>query len=168
MPGKLRFVLRLKSSRPQEERRFLPRSAWWKVNRPQTWRMRNQSRKKCQGTSSCCGAPWFWWWFSRWWQLKHFLIFYDRSLPGEMIQFDERIFQDGLVKNHQLALIRRDQIKSATRWLSMINQYMGVASHPSFPGGIVVWGWDHPVVFIRIYSGQIIATSHDLTPNAGV
>ena len=32
---------------------------------------------------------------SRWWQLKHFLC---SPLPGEMIQFDEHIFSDGLVQ----------------------------------------------------------------------
>ena len=37
---------------------------------------------------------------TRWWQLKYSL-FSPRKL-GEMIQFDEHIFQRGVVKNHQL------------------------------------------------------------------
>ena len=31
-------------------------------------------------------------WLSTWWQLKHFLC---STVPGEMIQFDEHIFQRG-------------------------------------------------------------------------
>jgi len=37
-------------------------------------------------------------WTFWWWQLKHFLFL---TLPGEMIQFDEHIFQMGWF-NHQL------------------------------------------------------------------
>ena len=41
------------------------------------------------------------WWMctmSGWWQLKHFFIF--TPIPGEMIQFDDHIFQIG--GNHHL------------------------------------------------------------------
>ncbi len=43
--------------------------------------------------------------FSRWWQLKYVLF---SPLPGEMIQFDEHIFQMGW--NHQLVLVFTPQI----------------------------------------------------------
>ena len=35
-----------------------------------------------------------------WWQLKHFFVFFT-PIPGEMIQFDEHIFQMGWF-SHQL------------------------------------------------------------------
>ena len=40
--------------------------------------------------------------FSRWWQLK--LCFIFTPIPGEMIQFDEHMFQIGW--NHQLDVVR--------------------------------------------------------------
>ena len=40
--------------------------------------------------------------YSRWWQLKH--VWFSPQNPGEMIQFDEHIFQMGWF-NHQLVIV---------------------------------------------------------------
>ena len=49
-------------------------------------------RFPCRGP---CEISWIMVWMTRWWQLKYFLC---SSLPGEMIQFDEHIFQMGWLK----------------------------------------------------------------------
>ena len=49
--------------------------------------------------------------FTRWWQLKYVLCF--TPIPGEMIQFDEHIFQMGWF-NHQLVKISNENTVSIT------------------------------------------------------
>ena len=55
---------------------------------------------------------------TRWWQLRYFLLNFHLETWGFMIQFDEHIFSDGLVKNRQLA-------KLAVFFLGVLNPPLG-------------------------------------------
>ncbi len=53
---------------------------------------------------------------SRWWQLKHLLC---SPLPGEMIQFDDRIFQMGGEKPATSSYLAKIHTKPRPQWVRM-------------------------------------------------
>ena len=98
---------------------------------------------------------------SGWWQLKHFLF---SSLPGEMIQFDEHIFQMGWF-NHQLvsfSVLRFfwcHQIAACLLVMRVLRSYKDLKPRYFFLNAVKGISRN-----VRMVSGQIIATSQGLTP----
>ncbi len=83
-------------------------------------------------------------WFYRWWQLKYFWF---SPLPGEMIQFDEHIFQMGW--SHQLVLFcpKTQQILWIGRWCQVMQ--MGST------GVIIAWGNDITITALFGFASRL-------------